>query len=506
MAHPRGIQPLTEKEIAKGVILVIIYIRVSSKEQEQGYSIDAQLSALRDYAARHNMIVVETIIEIASARRPGRDKFDDMVVFFKREKRKTGKRCETILTEKTDRLVRNHQDKEALLDLGVTMHMVKERLVVSKHSRSDVLYMFDQHVSNASRYSRNLGEETVKGMLQKAEEGIYPSNAPFGYQNITEASGRKIIAPDPMFAPIVKEMFMAYATGRHSLQSITDMANKRMSSLGVNRRLVKSTVGDILSNTIYYGEFVWKRRLYKGIHQPIIDKELFEQAHGTVTTINAHKRQQQKHKWLFQGLLSCGHCGCAMVAELKKGKYVYYHCTGNKVKNCPNFTRYIRQERLEEQFLGAVKRLRVPEESLGKFVTIVQNAQNDDRVKLQNTTMLLSNKIETLKRRRQELLNRLLDGKIDEERYQEVETCIIQEREELEQKLETLVQRNGTFVENAEQLQRLVTIMPALYVNQSDTEKRRLLAFMFSECRWSDGQLSPSYRRPFDALVTPKAA
>jgi len=30
----------------------------------------------------------------------------------------------------------------------------------------------------------------------------------------------------------------------------------------------------------------------------------------------------------------CGRCGCALVGEKKKGKYVYYHCTGNKGK-CP---------------------------------------------------------------------------------------------------------------------------------------------------------------------------
>jgi hypothetical protein len=28
----------------------------------------------------------------------------------------------------------------------------------------------------------------------------------------------------------------------------------------------------------------------------------------------------------FSGLITCGHCGCAMVDEIKKGRYVYYHC------------------------------------------------------------------------------------------------------------------------------------------------------------------------------------
>lgn len=41
-----------------------------------------------------------------------------------------------------------------------------------------------------------------------------------------------------------------------------------------------------------------------------------------------------KHEFTFSGFVNCGHCGCALVAKKKKGKYVYYHCTGNKGK-CP---------------------------------------------------------------------------------------------------------------------------------------------------------------------------
>ena len=64
---------------------------------------------------------------------------------------------------------------------------------------------------------------------------------------------------------------------------------------------------------------------------------------------------KQKYSWPFQGLLSCGHCGCAMVAEIKKGKYVYCHCTGNK-RRCPE--KWVREEGVARQFgqaIGAIK-------------------------------------------------------------------------------------------------------------------------------------------------------
>ena len=37
----------------------------------------------------------------------------------------------------------------------------------------------------AKNYVDNLSEETRKGMVEKAEQGVYPSFAPYGYTNQT---------------------------------------------------------------------------------------------------------------------------------------------------------------------------------------------------------------------------------------------------------------------------------------------------------------------------------
>ena len=54
-----------------------------------------------------------------------------------------------------------------------------------------------------------------------------------------------------------------------------------------------------------------------------------------------------KHEFALTGLVHCGHCGCLMVGELKKQRYVYYHCTGNRGR-CGE--PYVREERLEDEF------------------------------------------------------------------------------------------------------------------------------------------------------------
>ena len=49
----------------------------------------------------------------------------------------------------------------------------------------------------------------------------------------------------------------------------------------------------------------------------------------------------------------CGECGCSITAEIKKGRYIYYHCTFDKGK-CGGS--YVREEELERQFGEIFKR------------------------------------------------------------------------------------------------------------------------------------------------------
>ena len=64
----------------------------------------------------------------------------------------------------------------------------------------------------------------------------------------------------------------------------------------------------------------------------------------------------------FPGLIACHACGCAVVGEIKKERYVYYHCTGyaDKCRSNPASCRrkYVREEALEAQFTELLGRLR----------------------------------------------------------------------------------------------------------------------------------------------------
>src|SRR6266481_6343928 len=198
------------------------YGRVSSKEQEkEGFSIPAQWKLLDQYAKAEGVRVVREFVDVETAKKPGRTGFDEMVKFLKRSSS-----VRVLLVEKTDRLYRNLKDYVTMDDLDLEIHFVKESVVLSRESRSSEKFMHGIKVLMAKNYIDNLSEETKKGMLEKAEQSIYPSFAPLGYHNVMGADGKKIIEPDPESESIISRLFEWYASGECSIIEVTDRARQ----------------------------------------------------------------------------------------------------------------------------------------------------------------------------------------------------------------------------------------------------------------------------------------
>jgi len=156
---------------------VVLYVRVSSKDQEaEGFSIPAQVRLLREYAASQGFVILQEFEDVETAKVSGRTDFNEMLAYLKKHHAS----CRTILAEKTDRLYRNPKDWVALDDLDVEIHFVKENEIASRNSRSSEKFMHGMKVLMAKNFIDNLSEETRKGMLEKARSGIYPSFAPVG--------------------------------------------------------------------------------------------------------------------------------------------------------------------------------------------------------------------------------------------------------------------------------------------------------------------------------------
>ena len=278
---------------------VVIYARVSSKEQEiEGFSIPAQLDLLREYARKQGMKAVQEFLDVESASTSGRTGFGQMLAFLKKNRSK----CQTILVEKTDRLYRNVPDYATVDELGVTIHFVKDGTILSPDSKSSEQFIHGIKVPMARNYSQNLGEETLKGMLQKAKRGLYPSNAPAGYRNVEGADGRRIIVPDND-APTITRLFEEFRTGRYSLKTLAATARAEGWTVG-GRRLHRSTLHLILRKRIYTGDFDWDGATYHGKHEALISQEVWDGVQALLDRRAQTKQHRIKARLCVHGVHS----------------------------------------------------------------------------------------------------------------------------------------------------------------------------------------------------------
>ncbi len=485
---------------AAQMMKAVLYARVSSKEQEkEGYSIPAQLKILNQYASDHRLNIVQEYVDVETAKKSGRGGFSEMINFLQREaKTKNPGYCRVLIVEKTDRLYRNLKDWVILDELDLEIHFVKEGVILSQDSKSSEKFMHGIKVLMAKNYIDNLSEETRKGMTEKAEQGIYPSFAPFGYVN-AECNGKRFIQTDPVVAGQVRRLFEWYATGNYSLRELTIKAQEEGFAFRKSgHKILKSVVHKMLKNPIYYGQFLWNGKLYKGSHEAIITKELFDRVQDVMEEKGRRKTGRQKHNWAFQGMLSCGHCGCAMVAEIKKNRYVYYHCTRNKGK-CPE--KWVREEVVAEQFGLAISAIKIDDAVL-RWVTAALKESHADEKKYHNEI------IDTLQTQHQKLQHRLdamyedkLDGLVDQRFYEIRSTEWKKEQDEIQRKISMHQGASRSYMDEGIKLLELAQRAVILYEKQTMQEKRRILNFVCSNSLWKDGNLIPNYRQPFNILA-----
>lgn len=371
---------------------VVIYARVSSDRQfEEGFSIDAQLTLLRDYCAKKGLIVAEEFIEIESASRAGRPLFDRMCSLAKRGK------INGIVVEKTDRLLRNAEDGVTIDKLGVSVHLVKEHAIITQESMPNERLGHGIQRLLAQYYTHNLQLETKKGMLAKAQLGQYPSQAPVGYQNITVGSS-KTIEQDPEIGPIVKAMFERYAEGNISVADVAEFGRSMGLKTRHGGRISKGTVHVMLSNIFYIGKFKWNGTEYVGQHKPLVSLATFNAVQVALGSRGSFTQPTTKKEFAYRGIFRCGQCGCLMSpSHVKKKGITYYSCTG--ARGC---TRRggVREEVITEQIAALLNGLAIRSELVPAVRACI--AQNFETVEQSH-----SDSVEFLTRRKTKIMTNL---------------------------------------------------------------------------------------------------
>ena len=470
----------------------VLYARVSSKDQELGYSIAAQQQLLRRYAAEQNL-TFEEFSDVETAKSIGRPGFAAMVSYLRKNPD-----CGVLLVEKTDRLYRNLKDYVTIDELGVEIHLVKEARILTKESRSSDKFMHGIHVLMAKQYVDNLSEEVKKGVRTKAAQGLWPSYAPLGYMNVVRSDGKRIISPDPVLGPVVTQLFEWFASGEYSIETLAKKAYEEGFRFRKSRgKIPKNTLHKVLRKRIYTGAFEYAGTIYQGSHEPLVSRAVWNRVQEILDGRHAGKHRKTAHDFAFSGMIRCGHCGCSLVAEVKKGRYVYYHCTGYRGK-CPE--PYTREEVLEQQFAAGLRSLVVPPTVLKWLQSELIETDQTEQAARQQELRRVQAESERLQNRLNVLYEDRLDGRIDADMYDKKAADIRVQLAGVQQKIRLLDQAKLPAVAEAVDVVALTSRAADLFLEQSAPEQRRLLHVVLQDAAWEGGELRMSLRAPFENL------
>lgn len=471
-----------------------IYTRVSSKEQqEHGFSLDAQMDAQRLYAARNNLKVLAEFIDAESSRTTGRTEFTRML---QAAAKKPGI---AIVVEKTDRLYRNFVDYVKVDALDVELHFTKEGMVINDDSRSSDKFIHSIKVCMAKTFSDNLSEEVYKGMMEKVRQGGYPSLAPLGYLNAMDGT-RKIIVPDPERALLVQRLFEGYAANRFAITGAATYARSIGLTSRAGKPLARSSIARMLENPCYAGMVCWDGETHFGTHKPLITLGLFTQVQETMKGRTRCTGFGGK-EFAYKGILTCGHCGCAMTAEEHKGgKYIYYRCTGGRDPKCPG-KKTIAESVLTDYFADLLSGLELTPASHRWLVKAMEDCADMQKREVDDAIDRLR---KDEKRIREEMTQIYLDkirGALPAALYADVQARLQKELGEVDQQLRGIKSAEVKSFDQGLAILEVARTAGIRFKLADSSIRRDILKDVVSNCTYKDGNVQVQLLEPFDSLL-----
>jgi len=419
-----------------------IYVRVSTEEQAQeGFSIRAQEQKLKDYARIKDWSIYDIYVDDGIS---GKNIIERPAVKRMIADIEAG-HVKNVVVFKIDRLTRSTGDLAYLIDLFNNYQCAFNSLMESIDTQTASGRMFIKIIGIFAEFEReNISERVRLGFERKAREGYSTAtiHTSYGYDR---KKGEKVQTINKKEAMIVKEIFDMYVNQNMGYLSIAKILNSRKiptKKTGIWKAL---TISNILRNSNYIGKVRYaiddKERTFEtdGLHEPIIDPELFVKAQKLMEKnkriLSTKKPRTENY---FLGFLHCPKCASRLTVrgayytkkdgtESYKG---YYGCA--RYEACD--FRDISHKKIEKAFQDYM-------EQISDFELTNEIQLEEQQEKAQQVKMLLqtySDKLNQLKNRGNEILNQYVDGNISFAEYRDIKVKIDKERTSIQSEVDKL--------------------------------------------------------------------
>ena len=409
----------------------IIYLRVSTEEQVDNFSLDTQEDICRKEAVRRGLRIVKTFREEGKSAKTisGRPELVEMLHYCKKNKKTLG----ALIIYRLDRLSRQTSDylsiRKNLIACNIKLVSASEPTGTSPTDTllETIMASFAQHDNDVR------SERTSNGMRARYMSGLITRRPPLGYK----MNANKIPVEDPETWEQMRQAWDLMATGTKSLREITTIMNDmglRSIYKGQPIKLRIQTAHKLFRSKFYAG--ILTSNTYKeevqGQHRPMISLEQFYTVQraldGRCVSKKAVNVKQTRNNEAFplRRLVKCDKCGMGLTAGWSKGRskrYPYYRCAGG----CKLTS--IRAERLDEEVIELLRSITPKKECIELFTQYVVEEYERRLKDLKKTKNAADGEIQRLKDMRKVLVEKNMLGIYTDEIFLEQNAL-------LEQKLE----------------------------------------------------------------------
>jgi site-specific DNA recombinase len=306
-------------------VRVATYTRISTDEDHQPYSLDAQAERLGAYVKSQPDWELTTRFSDqasgASTERPGLQR---ALV-----EARAG-RFDLLLVYRVDRFSRSVRGLAQLLEeldaAGVAFRSATEPFDTTTPAGR----MMVQMLGVFAEFERaTIVDRVIAGMERKAARGGWCGGSrPFGYE-IDAATG--FLRPKASEAPLVPVIFDRYAHKREGARTLAVWLNESGHRTKAGKPWSHTAVLTVLRNPVYVGKVYFRDTFHDGPHEHLVDEKLFRAVQTLLSERGEDhsKRASANSPFLLAGLIVCERCGKHFVGTSAMGnryRYRYYTC------------------------------------------------------------------------------------------------------------------------------------------------------------------------------------
>jgi site-specific DNA recombinase len=304
---------------------VAIYTRISTDEEHQPYSLEAQDTRLGAYIASQDGWELT---------RRYSDRMTGSVLERPELQRALGdarlQRFDLLLVYRVDRLSRSVRGLAQILEELDHARVLFRSATEPFDTGTPAGRMMVQMLGVFAEFERaTMVDRVIAGMERKAARGGWLGGPnPYGYRYNPATA---MLEPDEAEAEIVRTIFDLYVTKRLGTKAVANWLNAHGHRTRAGRLWSLVTAFDVLRNPVHIGRIRFRGESYEGPHAALVDVATFEEAQRTLAARagTAWKRRSNTSEYLLSGLVRCSRCGnryLGTVAHGRRGAYRYYTC------------------------------------------------------------------------------------------------------------------------------------------------------------------------------------